>query len=128
MENEAVITKTARFRLWEDGIIRGIILSEDEHILAHAEENSEAVTKVSNGMRCPLYMDISRCKSVTRDARAHYAKGDAGNRLTACALLVGSYVSKIIGNFFLSISKPIYPTRLFTNEAESIEWLRGFVK
>ena len=127
MENEEIITQTTRWRL-ENGIIRGVLFSEDEHTLALAQINSEVVKKIANGMKCPMFMDISRCKSISHEARAHYARGNASNRVSACALLVGSSVSKIIGNFFLSINKPFYPTRLFTSEADSIAWLRRFVK
>jgi len=35
-------------------------------------------------------------------------------------------LNKIIVNFFLSISKPNVPTKLFTNKEDAIKWLQQF--
>jgi len=128
MENEVVVTRTGKFWLGEDGIMRGIILPTDEHNLADANENGEAVAKFSEKKRCPLLIDMVRCKSVTGKARAHYARDEAGEEVSAIALLIGSPVSRIIGNFFLGINKPKYPVKLFTAETGAIEWLRRFIE
>jgi hypothetical protein len=40
------------------------------------------------------------------------------------AVLVGNPMSRIIGNFFLRVTRPAYPTRLFTDEASARRWLR----
>ena len=42
-----------------------------------------------------------------------------------CAVLVGHPVSRVLGNFFLGISRPAYPTRLFTDPAAAIGWLKS---
>ena len=127
MENEVVVTRTAKVWLEEDGIIRGIISSTDEHNLTDAKENSEVVMKVVKGKAHPFLTDIRKCKSITREARMHYAGGETGEKLSACALLIGSPVSRIIGNFFLSLNKPGYPVKLFTSETQALEWLRRFI-
>jgi hypothetical protein len=43
------------------------------------------------------------------------------------ALLVGSPMSRAIGNFFIGLNKPLIPTRLFVSEPEALAWLRGFL-
>ena len=126
MENEEIVTQTGKFRLGEDGIIRGVIVSTEEHNLTHAKENSEVVMRVSNGKKYPLFIDISRCKSITRDARTHYARKQVGEGVSAIALLIDSPVSKVIGNMFLGFSKPKHPLKLFNSEPNAIEWLIGF--
>ena len=128
MENNTVVTQSAKYWLGEDGIIRGVITSTDEHTLPFAMENSEAVKKIADKVKRPLFSDIRKCKSITHEARTHYAREEAGKDLSACALLIGSPIGRIIGNFFLRINKPIYPTRLYTSEHGAIEWLKRYVK
>jgi hypothetical protein len=36
-------------------------------------------------------------------------------------------MSRMLGTFFLSVNKPIYPTRLFDDEASAVAWLQTFV-
>ena len=63
--------------------------------------------------------------STSREARAYYGS-DAVNHVTcATALLVTSGISRALGNFFLGVTSPRVPTRLFGSEAEALEWLRG---
>jgi hypothetical protein len=45
----------------------------------------------------------------------------------AGALITGSAVNKTIGNIFLSIDKPLVPTKLFTNEESARQWLREYL-
>jgi hypothetical protein len=42
-------------------------------------------------------------------------------------LIIGGPLSRIIGNFFLSVNKPLYPARLFDNEASALAWLQASV-
>lgn len=44
------------------------------------------------------------------------------------ALLIGSPVSRMIGNFFLGINRLRVPVRLFSDEAEALEWLKRYLE
>jgi len=33
----------------------------------------------------------------------------------------------MMANFFLSVNKPLFPTRLFNNETSALAWLQAFV-
>ena len=128
MEHKEVTTQTGKFWLGEDDIIRGVILSTEEHTLTNAEGNSEAVAIISNKKMLPLFIDITRCKTITREARVHYARKQVGEAVCAIALLIGSPVSKVIGNIFLGFDKPEHPLKLFTSESDAMKWLKGFSK
>ena len=58
-------------------------------------------------------------------ARLEFARRD--DLVSALALIVGSPLSRIIGNFFLSVNKPLYPARLFDNEASGLAWLQAII-
>ena len=128
IENE-IVTRSGKFWLGEDGIIRGVISSTEEHTITFAKDNSEAVKKLSSEAERPLFVDIRKCKSITHEARVQYARGDGDEkRLNACGILISSPVNRVIGNFFLRINKPVYPTKLFNSENEAIQWLKRYVK
>ena len=42
------------------------------------------------------------------------------------ALVVGSPVSRVIGNFFVGLNRPKYPLRLFDDQEFATAWLLGF--
>jgi hypothetical protein len=42
------------------------------------------------------------------------------------AVVVDSPMSKIIGNIYLGLNKPITPSRLFTDEKDAVEYLKQF--
>ena len=72
-----------------------------------------------------LMQDMAR---VDREARALFAS-DFYNRLCSqTALVVGSPVSRVIGNFFVGLNRPRHLFRIFDDPAQASEWLRGFVQ
>ncbi len=128
MENGEVLTRDAKVWLGEDGIARNIYFPNAEDTLADAKENLAGILKVNRGKRYPLLVDMRKLKSMTREARVYYAGGEGAKTANAGAFLIGSLISKIIGNFFLSFNKPLIPIKLFTSESEAIEWLKGFIQ
>jgi len=68
-------------------------------------------------------LDGKNLTNVTKGARDYLASQDATDGIIAGAFLVNSPLTKILGNFFLRISKPNKPSKLFTNREEAIEWL-----
>jgi hypothetical protein len=72
-----------------------------------------------------LMQDMAR---VDREARAFFASEEYTCLSSQTALVVGSPVSRVIGNFFVGLNRPKYPCKIF-DEAEAAEaWLRGFVR
>jgi hypothetical protein len=80
-----------------------------------------------NGESYPCIVDIRAIEMITKEARDYFAKGDAIKGIPAGALLVESYVTKLISNLFIRFSRPSMPTKAFTSEEEAIKWLKQFV-
>lgn len=79
---------------------------------------------LGNGLPLPLLSDIRQVRGADKESRAYVSKdAEPLSQISHHALLVGSGMSKIIGNIFIRFSKPASPTRLFTNEAKALEWL-----
>lgn len=110
----------------EDGIARTKVKKGAEVKLQHAQENSVVVNSFYVDAKYPLLIDARGIKSMEREARAFFTANGRNTNTLAFAIIIDSSVSKVVGNFFLGINKPIVPTKLFLNEDSAIEWLKQF--
>jgi hypothetical protein len=121
-------TEVDRQWLGEDGILYVEILPNAEMTLANAQQSTETFKQVTGGKKRPLLIDISRQKSMSREAREHKAGKAVENDVLALALVMTSPVGKVLGNLYYSLSKPSFPVRLFTSKNEAVEWLKSFLE
>jgi hypothetical protein len=119
--------RSQRIRLDEAGIVRAELLPHVDVDGADAAEAVAAIARLGGGRKRPVLVDLRRLKSMNREARAYFAGPVTARVESAAALLVGSPLTRAIGNFFLGLNKPCFPTRLFTSEGEALAWLTGFV-
>ena len=130
VENQVVETRV--MRLWQtpNGIVRVklTIPPGEKMTLDDAKEFLDACLELGGGQKIVALYDLRDNKSFTSDRETRaYVAGESGEQVCkAVALLIGSPVSRMVGNFYLRISKPIYPTRLFTSEEEALAWLETF--
>lgn len=110
-----------------DGICRTVTKDQAEIDLVAALENTEAVCSFYAGKKFPLLVDSRNIRSMSREARMHLSTNGRETRINSFAVLVKSPLSRVIGNFFMGISRPPVPARLFDNEANAIEWLKQFL-
>jgi hypothetical protein len=87
-----------------------------------AAATTSAVRAVGRGT-VPLLVDMREMSKLERGAREHY-KADKGG-VCAMALLVGSPLTRMLANFFMSTDPDGTPVRMFTDEAAALEWLRA---
>jgi hypothetical protein len=127
MEREEIV-RVARLWLGEDGIVRIIHVSGAEVTLEDARETMAAYLKLNQGKRCPLFVDTKTMKSMSRETRKYYAGEEAAKVASAAAIIVGTPVSRVLGNFYLGLSNPHLPSRLFSSEEEALEWLKGYLE
>lgn len=126
MNMQEVRIRTGRCHLDADGIFHVVFDPNVEETLADAQETVRALALVSGGHPRPIFCDIRTMKSQDRDARQYYGSPEVAAAAPAVALLVGSRVSRLIANFFISVTKSSVPTKLFTDQEEALAWLRGF--
>jgi len=123
MPPELITTRTAIYSIREDGIIVQVVLSGSRQSLCDAEENVRAYRKLANGRKCLLLVDMREPFSMDEGVRQYYASDVAGQFCLALAMLVSSQSSRILGNLFLTLSRPVFPCRMFTTMPEAISWL-----
>ena len=127
MDEEARIITHPKFRMWlrPDGIVQMVWVTKTASDLEDATAAISAMTELTGGRRIPLLVDLRDSGQQTRPARLEFARRD--DLVSALALIIGGPLSRIIGNFFLSVNKPLYPARLFDNEASALAWLQAIV-
>jgi hypothetical protein len=130
MDINQVRTRTAVTRFGKDGIMRSSMLPGAEETLADAQENVREAVRLASGRQVPLLVEMRGMKSQEREARDYYNTPEVVQAHSAIALVVGSRVSSLIANFFISITarNSTRPVRMFTDEAEAEAWLKGFLE
>ncbi len=110
-----------------DGICRTKTKPQADILLKDAMANTVAVSSFYRNQKFPLLVDARQVKSIEKEARRHFSTNGRETRITCFALMVKSPVSRVIGNFFMSLNKPPIPARLFDDEAAAIAWLKTFL-
>jgi hypothetical protein len=125
-DDSGVLTHT-KFRVWlrPDGIVQLVWAPRVTMVLEDALAATEAMGQLTGGRRSPLLVDAHDVGPQERPARTEFTR--RGDLVSAVALVVGTPLSRMMGNFFLAVSKPVAPTRLFEDEASALAWLLEFV-
>jgi len=127
IDTEVFETRTGKTWLREDGILMVVVKHQAEIELEDAKSDIELGKKLTKGKIVGLCINMRQMRSIDREARSYYSSsGD--NNTKAIGLIVDSFLSRVIANFFVGINKPKRPIKLFTSEEKAIEWLKRFIK
>jgi hypothetical protein len=127
MDEEARIITHPKFRMWlrPDGIVQMVWVTKDTSDLEDAIAAISAMNELTGGRRSSLLADVHNSGQQTRPARLEFARRD--DLVSALALIASTPLSRVLGNFYLRVNKPLYPARLFDNEASALAWLQAIV-
>jgi hypothetical protein len=116
--------------LWlrDDGIVHAKWGPHVQIGLEEARKVIHAISVMCGGKVTPALVDVTQVTAIDRQARLYFAGEETAKVEAAAALLIGSPLTRAIGNFFMGLNKPLIPTRLFTSETEALAWLKGFVR
>ncbi|WP_317898530.1 DUF7793 family protein [Aurantibacillus circumpalustris] len=90
-----------------------------------AKEMNNAVGVLSKGKEILVLMLADEIAQFSKEAMA-FSAGDEGLMYTiADAMVVKSTAQRITANFYLKISKPKKPSKIFNSEKDAIKWLRA---
>lgn len=112
----------------QDGIVWEVFKL---NLIINTEIAKDIVKKrleVSNGISRPILLDIKGLLSVDTASRKYLAGKEAAYLISAGAILVNGNISRFAGNIFLTIDRPVIPTKLFTDQEKAIKWLQKFKK
>ncbi|MBV9791182.1 MAG: hypothetical protein JOZ51_23510 [Chloroflexi bacterium] len=126
METHEVVTRTSTVRMEAGRMIRITALPNVVQTLDDAKGDVQIFDQLSQGQPFTALLDIRQLKSQEREAREFYSQPGHTPGLVAIAILIGSPMSRVIGNFFMGFNKSEIPARLFTSEDEALTWLAAF--
>ena len=119
--------QTAIAKIWidEQRIIHIVFENETHpHGLKEAQEIVRVHNELARGVPCGIIADIRNTKiGANRAAREHYVSEEGARLKTGMAMIVSSAVQKMLANIFFRISRPPYPTKMFTDTNDAIVWL-----
>ncbi len=77
------------------------------------------------GTKCGIVVIMSNLLSQDAETRRIYRELGENGLYFAVALVVDSPLSRALGSFFVGLSKPKIPMKLFDTAERSIEWIRS---
>ena len=127
MEHDSGVITHPKFRIWlrPDGIVQVVLTSRATMVLEDVIAALEAMAQLTGGRQSPLLVDARDIGRQDRGARTEFVR--RGDLVSAVALVVGTPLSRMMGNLFIRVNKPPFPARLFDNEASAVAWLLEFV-
>ncbi len=106
------------------GFVRATSDPLAELTLTDAIASVEVVAELS-GVRVPVLVDMTKVKSMSREAREYFGGAEAARSVSAVAIIIDGPVSRMLGTFFLRANVKAMPHRLFSDEKSALEWLLG---
>ena len=119
--------KNEYLEMWmEDGIVHAEYATNLIITYEIAKINVSARLEMSDNQTYPLFADVSKAKSMTKEARAYLSTPEAIRGISAGAFLIKTQIEALLVNAWLSLYKPSVPTKLFTEKDKAINWLEQF--
>ena len=135
--SQKMISETGRSTLnkkrYESGNLRAWI----EGNMMHGEYLKSIITleiakemvltrhKLSEGKPISIVIDISKTKSVSKEAREYLASEEGSKDLIACALITKSRIQNLLANTFVLINTPKVPIKFFRYKTYALDWLKN---
>lgn len=127
MDDDAGVITNPKFRMWlrPDGIVHLVLASGTVLTVEDAVAAVAAVTRLTGGRRSPLLVDVRDAGQVDRAGRLELSRQE--KVVSAVAAIVGTPLSRMMGNLIINVSRPQMPVRLFDDEASAVAWLQTFL-
>ncbi len=125
---KTIETRTTIQSIREDGIVHVLLKENADLALEDAKENHRATEKLIGDSQHVILVDSRPARSITREARVYFSDPEVRKNTLAQAIVIDSGVSRVMGNFFIGLNKPVFPVKLFNTEEEAVPWLKGFIK
>ncbi|MDH4262764.1 MAG: hypothetical protein OEV78_06960 [Spirochaetia bacterium] len=124
---KVIQTRNTKIGLSDEGIVMVTYPQGIDETLEDAEENLNALDKICNGKKLPIFIDPGPHKSLSREARIYYVKHSPEYAI-AVAVLVKSTFAKVLSAFLITLNKTInkgkFPIQFFTSQEKALDWLR----
>ncbi len=112
----------------KEGILYMLTKPGSEHDLAEVQLKFAKSRVLVGAGRVPVLLDTEGTADYSPEVRGYMAGPEASELVKALAVVVYNIGLRIAGNFFIHVTKPPYPTKLFSNREDARAWLGQFVE
>lgn len=125
MQKRTVRSDFGEVSLREQGLIQARVLHGVEIDIEKARIYHGLVEHLSHGEPHCTVIDLSGITGITTQARKFLQEvSSEWGKTVAVGLITNSFTSRILANFFLSVNKPSYPIRVFTDALQAKQWAK----
>lgn len=110
-------------RLRDDGIVHFVCREGVQLDADNTRELFAAYRQIGGSGRLRVLSDIRGLRSSTAESRALATTEEATSLHAGAAVVIGSSLTRMMGNLFMRMNKPAYPTRLFNDVDTAVAWL-----
>ena len=110
----------------ESGILCSISKKTELLSLEESKQLVEDFLKIIGNKKVCMLADVTNSSETTREVRDYAAK-ELPKFIKAIAMISKSALGRMLANLFLTIKEQPYPTKMFNDEAEAKEWLKGYL-
>lgn len=116
-----------KFRIWlrPDGVVEITWAPHVPSDLTDARLVIDAMSELTGGGPAPLLVHTEDAGPQSRDARMEFVRRQ--EIVSAVALIVGNPLSRMMATFFINVSRPDVPIRLFDDQAVALAWLKEYL-
>ena len=119
-----IVTPEFRMLLRPDGIVHLIWVPKTSITVAAARAAIDAMSSLTGGAPAPLLVETPDVGSQDRSARMEFV--GRHDLVSAVALIARTPLSRMLGNFYISVSRPKVETHLFDDLPSAEAWLKEF--
>lgn len=112
----------------EEGFLRVVVKPDCEMGVEDARIDMKANLALTNSLKVPVMVDIRKLKYHSKEVRDFYASKEVAESIDAMAIVVESIATRMIGNFFIKINRPYFPTKMFDNQFLAEQWLKEILE
>ena len=123
--NDVFRTDKFRASLIEPHIIENVVLEGHTMEVEDVLELKKLNKSIADGKPYAIVVRFEHLADVSKKAKELIASKEFAEFTIAKALLVDNIGHRLVGNFYLTINKPYMKTKVFTDKAAAIEWLKS---
>jgi hypothetical protein len=118
---------TPKVTLGDEGILRVDYSQYDRITLASIQYVHAQHVVFCPDRKIPVLVKGAGIASVEYKAQRYLSSPEICSVVSAGAIMVKSFLERHLARMFLTYHRPPYPVQVFSDEADALAWLRGFL-
>lgn len=118
----------ALLELRHDGILHIHIKNEDTFEIDDSRALVEARVELVGERKTPIVYTATKFVIPSKEVREFVATESRSTNVLADAFVINSLPQRLMATMFVTINKPVRPTRIFYHFDDALDWARPYVK